>query len=106
VTDGLAAPLVLAAVDAAASTAAAKPPASIKDNQTGNTAIQIVNAMWDGLHRVADQFRDTEELIKDKVDKLEYDISHRPDLFVSNRPRLADATAANVTSGAYLGDHD
>ncbi|WP_030434466.1 hypothetical protein [Actinoplanes subtropicus] len=34
---------------AAASVTAAKPPDSIKDNKTGNTAIQIVNLMWDGL---------------------------------------------------------
>ncbi|GIF23171.1 hypothetical protein BJ973_000473 [Actinoplanes tereljensis] len=106
VTDGLAAPLVLATVDAVASTAAAKVPEGIKDNKTGNTAIQIVNAMWTGLEKVADQFRDTEKLINVTVDALEGDVGGRKDLFVSARPHLADATAANVTSSAYLGGHD
>ena len=102
----LAAPMILATVDAAASVTAAKPPDSIKDNKTGNTAIQIVNAMWEGLGKVCDQFQQTEKLIKDTIDTLESDVTSRPDLFVSKRPAMADATAGNVTSGAYLGDHD
>jgi hypothetical protein len=106
VTDGLAAPLVFAAVDAAASVAAAQPPKSSDDTVTGNTAIQIVNLMWDGLRKVCEQFHQVEKLIADTIHTLETEVIGRRDLFVSARPAMADATAANVTSGAYLGDHD
>ncbi|WP_432971050.1 hypothetical protein [Dactylosporangium sp. CA-233914] len=104
-TDGLAAPLVFAAIDATSAAVGAKPPESIKDNKTGQTAIQIVNAMWDGLRKAVTLTADTERLLHEKAGiLLQQAVTHR-DLFVAAHPAIAGATAANATSGAYFGEH-
>ncbi|WP_213453863.1 hypothetical protein [Rhizomonospora bruguierae] len=104
VTEGMSVPLTLTAVGAAAQVVAAKPPDSIKENKSGSTALQIVEEMKKDIKTIEQQITKAEERITMSLAANVSDIGRHPDLFVAARPALANATAANVRSGGFLGE--
>ncbi len=102
-TDGMTVPLTVTAVGAAAQAVAAKPPDSIKENHTGNTAVQITNAMKAGITKIESQIHSVESQISNALWTNVRTINGRHDDLAAARPALANAKGGNVTSGANLG---
>ena len=103
VTDGLTAPLAVTTVGAASQVAAAAPPPEIPDKNSGETAIQITNAMKAAMDKIVNDIHTVERKIASALNTVTGTVSGNNGYFVAPRPRLADVHGSAETGASGLG---
>lgn len=105
-TDGVAAPLTLQVIGAAAQVGAVLPPDNVPDPPKGGgeTALQITRSMKTAIDQLTQAVQKTEATIAEKVADVTELLGSHGSYFVSARPALVSVPDGEITGNAGLGD--
>jgi hypothetical protein len=105
-TDGVAAPLALQVIGAAAQVGATLPPDCLSDPPKGGgeSALQITNGMKAAVEQLTKLVQKAETEITSHIRAITTLVNQNSSYFVAARPALASTSRGDLTGGKGLGD--
>lgn len=102
-TAGATLPITLAAVAAATQVTAAAPPGGVEEKASGETALQITDAMKRAMDRITRDIGEVEAKISQALQSTSQLVAGNTSFFVAARPKLADMPRDGLTGDGGLG---